>query len=175
MKEEHHIKLKKIRKEKGFTQEDVANHLGISRQAISQWERGISYPDIDNLRLLCQLYQVSINDLALLDEENNPEEQTSDIKEAFTVVGDNSKKIRESDFQSSIEILSIIIILAISAQIPFLGMIIPIIAALRAKKTNTNVKVIFLVSAIAFLIGTYNTFNILSYYLFTGCDIATIG
>ena len=56
MNEEHYLKLKKVREEKGFTQAEIAEYLGLSRQAISQWERGIAYPDIDNLMLLCKLY-----------------------------------------------------------------------------------------------------------------------
>ena len=42
MNEEHYLKLKKVREEKGFTQAEIAEYLGLSRQAISQWERGVS-------------------------------------------------------------------------------------------------------------------------------------
>ena len=59
MREEHYIKLKKTREEKGLTQAEVATYLGVSRQAISQWERGLAYPDIGkHLCTAMQEYQL---------------------------------------------------------------------------------------------------------------------
>ncbi len=56
-------RLKVARKNAGLSQNEVAEKLHISRQAISQWENGRSYPDLDNLTLLSQLYQVDIYEL----------------------------------------------------------------------------------------------------------------
>lgn len=47
-------RLKVARKNAGLSQNEVAEKLHISRQAISQWENGRSYPDLDNLTLLSQ-------------------------------------------------------------------------------------------------------------------------
>lgn len=47
--------LRKIRKSKRLSQEDIADALGISRQAVAKWENGSAYPDIDNLILLTLL------------------------------------------------------------------------------------------------------------------------
>lgn len=163
MNKECYTRLKMFRKEKGFTQEEVASYLNISRQAISQWERGIAYPDIDNLKLLSQLYQVSINDLTSSNVEELLKQETAEVK--------NKNDI---DLHSCIEILSILIILALSSQIPFLGMIVPIFIILWGKKNKKNIKVIYLVSLIGFLIGTYNTFNILSYYFLSDYGVSTI-
>lgn len=58
-----HLNLRNKRKGIGLTQEEVANRLGISRQAISKWENGYSYPDLDNLMLLSKLYGISVDDL----------------------------------------------------------------------------------------------------------------
>lgn len=55
------IRLKELRLEYGYSQKYVAEQLNISRQAISKWENGRSYPDIDNLRLLSALYDVSLD------------------------------------------------------------------------------------------------------------------
>ena len=54
-------RLAKIRKEKGFTQSEVAERLNISTQAVSLWERGETAPEIDRLTDLAALYQVSLD------------------------------------------------------------------------------------------------------------------
>lgn len=55
--------LIKLRKGKGWSQEDLAEKLGISRQAISKWEVGTSKPDIDNIIKISKLFEVSIDEL----------------------------------------------------------------------------------------------------------------
>ena len=57
------VHLKRIRKEKHLSQEQVAQRLNISRQAISRWENDLAMPDIDNLVVLSKLYEVSIEEL----------------------------------------------------------------------------------------------------------------
>jgi transcriptional regulator with XRE-family HTH domain len=51
------------RKEKGITQEDLANYIGVSKAAISKWENAQSYPDITLLPLLAAYFNISIDDL----------------------------------------------------------------------------------------------------------------
>ena len=65
-------RLQKLRKENGYSQEELADKLGISRQAVSKWERAESSPDTDNLIILARLYNMSLDDL-LYDNESNEE------------------------------------------------------------------------------------------------------
>ena len=51
------------RKEKGLTQIELANKLGITNQAISKWERGKNCPDISLLKDLCKILDININEL----------------------------------------------------------------------------------------------------------------
>lgn len=55
--------LKNFRIENGFTQEEVANHLGVSSKTISKWERGENYPDITFLPTISYYLGVSVDDL----------------------------------------------------------------------------------------------------------------
>lgn len=63
-------RLAKLRKEKGLSQEDLADKLGISRQAVSKWERAEASPDTDNLILLARLYDVSLDTLLSTDAKD---------------------------------------------------------------------------------------------------------
>lgn len=60
-------KLLKLRKQHNLSQEELAEKLGISRQAVSKWERAEASPDTDNLILLARLYQVSLDELLNVD------------------------------------------------------------------------------------------------------------
>ena len=61
-------KLKKLRRNRDLTQEEVATHLGISYQAISKWERGDGYPDITMLPALANYFAVSVDELIGMEE-----------------------------------------------------------------------------------------------------------
>lgn len=61
-------KIQKLRKEKGWTQEDLASRVGVSAQAVSKWETDVSSPDISLLRPLADLFGVSVDGLLNLEE-----------------------------------------------------------------------------------------------------------
>lgn len=56
-------KLQMLRKEKGYSQEQLADILGVSRQAVSKWESGTSYPETDKLIEISKLFHVSLDEL----------------------------------------------------------------------------------------------------------------
>ena len=59
--------FKKIRKESGFTQQQIAGKLGISQSNISDWENNISRPEYENLIMLAQIYDVTLEELLGID------------------------------------------------------------------------------------------------------------
>lgn len=64
-------RLYELRKAKGYSQDELADLIGVSRQAVSKWERGESSPDTDNLIALAKLYGVSIDELLDYQPQNN--------------------------------------------------------------------------------------------------------
>ena len=64
-------RLLRLRKAHGFSQEELAEKIGISRQSVSKWERAEASPDTDNLIALARLYSISLDELLLSDEEES--------------------------------------------------------------------------------------------------------
>jgi len=60
---EFHEKLQELRKNRGLTEEELAEALDVSRTAVSKWESGRGYPSIDSLKELSKFFSVSIDDL----------------------------------------------------------------------------------------------------------------
>jgi len=56
-------KIQKLRKERGMSQENLADGIGVSRQSVSKWESGQSYPEMDKMIALSELFDVSIDNL----------------------------------------------------------------------------------------------------------------
>lgn len=68
-------RLAEVRRVRGLSQEELADALGVSRQAVSKWERGESSPDTDNLIALAKLCNISLDALLLGRGELFPENQ----------------------------------------------------------------------------------------------------
>ena len=63
--------LTKLRKLNNLTQEDVAEKVGVTRQAVAKWEAGETLPDIERCRILAELFDVSLDDLANYEPQEN--------------------------------------------------------------------------------------------------------
>lgn len=80
---EFNEKLQELRKQKGFTQEELAELLFVSRTAVSKWESGRGYPNIDSLKAISKLFSVTIdellsgNELLSIAEEENKNKESS--------------------------------------------------------------------------------------------------
>ena len=99
---EFNNKLYELRKQKGFSQEELANRLNVSRQTVSKWEVGESTPDMEKLIAISDLFGVSLDELVKGEEPKveGPTEQVikselySDIKE-HVLTEDNKKKAKK--------------------------------------------------------------------------------
>lgn len=65
---EFNEKLQELRKQKGLTQEELAEKLYVSRTAISKWESGRGYPNIDSLKAIARFFSVTVDELLSSDE-----------------------------------------------------------------------------------------------------------
>ena len=75
-------RLVNLRKEKGLSQEQLAEKIGVSRQAVSKWERSEASPDTDNIILLARLYNVSLDELLRTDDDIPETEDSAEEPEA---------------------------------------------------------------------------------------------
>lgn len=64
-------KLYNLRKGKNLSQEEVADKLNVTRQTISKWETGESRPDLDKVVPICELYEISTNELLGIENEES--------------------------------------------------------------------------------------------------------
>ena len=76
-------KLYELRKEKHLSQEEVAEKLDVTRQTISKWETNQSTPDFDKIKPLCELYEITADELLTGErkEKTNQPENKQNIKE----------------------------------------------------------------------------------------------
>lgn len=108
-------RLVALRKENNLSQEALAAKLGISRQAVSKWERAEASPDTDNLIALAQLYHISLDELLRIHEEqtvaagedrsrptDNPEDLAGDNKEEESDVHIGFDGIRVKDKEADV-------------------------------------------------------------------------
>lgn len=82
--------LKRIRKEKGMTQEELAIKVHVARQTVSKWEKGLSIPDVDLLQRIAEALDVEVSELLgaqVPKEENRNEvaEQLAKISEQMAI------------------------------------------------------------------------------------------
>ena len=94
-------RLIKLRKKNGYSQEELADKLGLSRQAVSKWERAEASPDTDNLICLAKLYRVSLDELLSTDEDVEtivkeqvkPESKEEEKDSSITLEDDDGSKV----------------------------------------------------------------------------------
>ena len=86
--------LKKLRKERGNTQDDLANHIGISVQAVSKWERGDGFPDIALLPYIASYYEVTVDDILGCNSLRKQEDIAAFRNQAHILINKGKRKER---------------------------------------------------------------------------------
>lgn len=79
-------RLQQLRRQKGLSQENLAEQLGVSRQAVGKWESGAAVPELEKLLELCRLFDTDLNDLLGLESRSEQAEagQDSHQPQGFT-------------------------------------------------------------------------------------------
>ena len=85
---EFNVKLQKLRTQKGLTQDELAKMLFVSRTAISKWESGRGYPNIESLKNISKIFSVSLDELLSNDEllfiaEEDGKRKETGLKDLF--------------------------------------------------------------------------------------------
>lgn len=117
-------KLLSLRKKKGLSQEEVADLLHVTRQTISKWETNQSVPDFDKVVPICNLYEISTEELfkengVLVDSEKKLEEEIYPIEYTH-------KRALYTTIAVMLYILSIVVIISFSVVLrsPIVGVCI---------------------------------------------------
>lgn len=89
--------LKKIRKDKGYTQEELAKELNVVRQTVSKWEKGLSLPDVDILSKIADILETDVNILLggqmTTTSQSEVAKQLAKINEQLIIKNRRHKKI----------------------------------------------------------------------------------
>lgn len=104
--------LTDLRKQRKLTQQEVADKLFVSREAVSKWERGLCLPDYQSMLLLCKLYNISTNELFIGEFENEENRELlneAPIKEMINLKNKNKVVIHKFIFLIIILLLSFFI------------------------------------------------------------------
>lgn len=132
--------LKKIRKDKGYTQEILAEKLNVVRQTVSKWEKGLSLPDVDMLSKIANVLETDVN--ILLDGQitttgqSEIVKQLAKINEQLTIKNRRYKKI----MKTIAIILLIIVIFGILLVILNIGTFISISNSETTTTVETMIK-----------------------------------
>ena len=135
--------LKELRNENGMTQEQLGEKIGVSNKTISRWETGNYMPPVDCLKMLSEIYHISINEI-LGGERASGDEFAKLAEQNITVTLKELEKDCQTFEKKMMCVLAVTTVLTI------------IILTLLPLKTVKDVIVMVLVVAVAFIANTLN-------------------
>lgn len=108
--------ISSCRKNKQLTQEQLAEKLNVSVNAVSKWERGLNLPDYSNMQMLCDILGISINEFFAGEklQENKIEEQSE--KNILEILKSSDRKGRKQKLTIAILLILLIIVLTTSGK-----------------------------------------------------------
>lgn len=121
--------LQKLRKEREISQEQLAEQLGVTRQSVSKWESGASYPEMDKIVAICNIFHCDMDVLINKDitEERDKKDASKVVKVGFKNIADYIKKtiylFEHQSFKDIIKMIAqvmIIICVILCFSIPFM-------------------------------------------------------
>lgn len=118
-------KLYELRKEKKLSQEEVADKLNVTRQTVSKWETNQSTPDFDKILPLCELFEISADELLSGNkkEENSVEKQTKKVEtEEERIPSKQEIRRKSAEVVSTSVFIYIVAVALVSVAIPVLKM-----------------------------------------------------
>lgn len=109
------LKIQNLRKQRGLSQEQLAEAVGVSRQAVSKWEAEQSVPDIDKIILICEYFGVT-TDYILRNEEMSCMEAIQSIN---TNKNEDKEESKENEKKSAL-LLTVAVMLYILCAVPII-------------------------------------------------------
>lgn len=111
--------MKELRREKGITQENLAETLGVTGRTVSRWETGSNMPDLDLLIRIADYYDVEIREI--LDGERKSEKMNKELEETVLKVADYSNEekmrlIKKLHLFSWVGVVSFVVFLVLEAM-----------------------------------------------------------
>lgn len=116
-------KLYELRKQKGLSQEELANRLNVSRQTISKWEVGDSTPDMEKLVAISDLFEISLDELVLdkapAREEPLPQRPSAADELLQKVITDDNKKKAKKGLKIAAVVLGAVLLIDMLSMVVY--------------------------------------------------------
>ena len=128
--------LKKIRKDKGYTQEILAEKLNVVRQTVSKWEKGLSLPDVDMLSKIANVLETDVN--ILLDGQITTTDQSEIVKQLAKI--NEQLTIKNRRYKKIIKTIAIILLIIVIFGILLVILNIGTFISISNSETTTTVE-----------------------------------
>lgn len=120
---EFNNKLYDLRKRRGFSQEELANRLNVSRQTVSKWELGDSTPDMEKLIAISDLFEISLDELVLdkvpAREEPQPQKPSAADELLQKVITDDNKKKAKKGLKIAAVVLGAVLLIDMLSMVVY--------------------------------------------------------
>ena len=133
--------LKKIRKDKGYTQEILAEKLNVVRQTVSKWEKGLSLPDVDMLSKIANVLETDVN--ILLDGQITTTDQSEIVKQLAKI--NEQLTIKNRRYKKIMKTIAIILLIIVIFGILLVILNIGTFISISNSETTTTVEKLSLI------------------------------